>query len=118
MAKVSALAKRSTATRSTGSKKAKSAKHDEHFYTIGDLSREFGVTLRTLRFYEDLHKNAKFEALRQTRGINPQLCRNAHRVLLISLFWTPSSGWRWNALPMQTLLPLYYSLQTPPQIQL
>jgi len=22
-------------------------------YTIGDLSREFGVTLRTLRFYED-----------------------------------------------------------------
>ena len=53
MAKVSALAKRSTAIRSTGSKKAKSAKHDEHFYTIGDLSREFGVTLRTLRFYED-----------------------------------------------------------------
>lgn len=23
------------------------------FFTIGDLSREFGVTLRTLRFYED-----------------------------------------------------------------
>ncbi|MCG7394846.1 MerR family DNA-binding transcriptional regulator [Microvirga sp. ACRRW] len=23
------------------------------FYTIGDLAREFGVTLRTLRFYED-----------------------------------------------------------------
>nr|WP_202617958.1 MerR family transcriptional regulator [Aureimonas leprariae] len=23
------------------------------FYRIGDLSREFGVTLRTLRFYED-----------------------------------------------------------------
>ncbi len=22
-------------------------------YTIGDLAREFGVTLRTLRFYED-----------------------------------------------------------------
>ena len=24
-------------------------------FTIGDLSREFGVTLRTLRFYEDKH---------------------------------------------------------------
>lgn len=24
-----------------------------HEYTIGDLAREFGVTLRTLRFYED-----------------------------------------------------------------
>ena len=23
------------------------------YYTIGDLAREFGVTLRTLRFYED-----------------------------------------------------------------
>jgi DNA-binding transcriptional MerR regulator len=28
---------------------AEGAKH----YTIGDLAREFGVTLRTLRFYED-----------------------------------------------------------------
>ncbi len=54
MAKVSALAKRSTAARSAaGAKKAKTGKHEEHFYTIGDLSREFGVTLRTLRFYED-----------------------------------------------------------------
>jgi|SRR4051794_14651343 DNA-binding transcriptional MerR regulator len=26
---------------------------DPKFYTIGDLAREFGVTLRTLRFYED-----------------------------------------------------------------
>lgn len=26
---------------------------DSRFYTIGDLAREFGVTLRTLRFYED-----------------------------------------------------------------
>jgi DNA-binding transcriptional MerR regulator len=25
----------------------------QEMYTIGDLSREFGVTLRTLRFYED-----------------------------------------------------------------
>ena len=25
----------------------------KNHYTIGDLSREFGVTLRTLRFYED-----------------------------------------------------------------
>ena len=28
------------------------ADHDRYF-TIGDLAREFGVTLRTLRFYED-----------------------------------------------------------------
>ncbi|MCB8822749.1 MerR family transcriptional regulator [Microvirga rosea] len=26
---------------------------DSKYYTIGDLAREFGVTLRTLRFYED-----------------------------------------------------------------
>ncbi len=26
---------------------------DEKMFTIGDLAREFGVTLRTLRFYED-----------------------------------------------------------------
>jgi DNA-binding transcriptional MerR regulator len=26
---------------------------DEQTFTIGDLAREFGVTLRTLRFYED-----------------------------------------------------------------
>ncbi|MBZ6078612.1 MerR family transcriptional regulator [Microvirga puerhi] len=26
---------------------------DSRFYTIGDLAREFSVTLRTLRFYED-----------------------------------------------------------------
>src|SRR6476619_1475956 len=26
---------------------------EEEIYTIGDLSREFGVTLRALRFYED-----------------------------------------------------------------
>lgn len=25
----------------------------DRFFTIGDLAREFGVTLRTLRFYED-----------------------------------------------------------------
>lgn len=27
----------------------------ENTFTIGDLAREFGVTLRTLRFYEDKH---------------------------------------------------------------
>ncbi|MEP3435809.1 MAG: MerR family DNA-binding transcriptional regulator [Hoeflea sp.] len=27
--------------------------HDEPIYKIGDLADEFGVTLRTLRFYED-----------------------------------------------------------------
>lgn len=27
--------------------------NDKDIYSIGDLSREFGVTLRTLRFYED-----------------------------------------------------------------
>jgi len=26
---------------------------DKHIFKIGDLAREFGVTLRTLRFYED-----------------------------------------------------------------
>ncbi|MCS0495471.1 MerR family DNA-binding transcriptional regulator [Ancylobacter sp. MQZ15Z-1] len=26
---------------------------EPHFFTIGDLAREFGVTLRALRFYED-----------------------------------------------------------------
>ena len=30
-----------------------SADHDEAVYKIGDLAEEFGVTLRTLRFYED-----------------------------------------------------------------
>ena len=50
MPKASALAKRSSTARAAGAKKAKVGKHDEHFYTIGDLSREFGVTLRTLRF--------------------------------------------------------------------
>ncbi|WP_457094200.1 MerR family transcriptional regulator [Microvirga sp. P5_D2] len=34
---------------SSASEPAEGAK----FYTIGDLAREFGVTLRTLRFYED-----------------------------------------------------------------
>jgi DNA-binding transcriptional MerR regulator len=29
------------------------AREGAKFYTIGDLAREFGVTLRTLRFYED-----------------------------------------------------------------
>ena len=29
------------------------ADHDEPVYRIGDLAEEFGVTLRTLRFYED-----------------------------------------------------------------
>jgi DNA-binding transcriptional MerR regulator len=37
------------AGRATAAKPASSAKT----YTIGDLAREFGVTLRTLRFYED-----------------------------------------------------------------
>lgn len=27
--------------------------HDQQIFKIGDLSKEFGVTLRTLRFYED-----------------------------------------------------------------
>ena len=26
---------------------------EKNYFTIGDLAREFGVTLRTLRFYED-----------------------------------------------------------------
>ena len=30
-----------------------STDHDEAVYKIGDLAEEFGVTLRTLRFYED-----------------------------------------------------------------
>ena len=29
------------------------AKNEGHTFTIGDLAREFDVTLRTLRFYED-----------------------------------------------------------------
>lgn len=53
MAKASALVKRSSSTKTGSPKKSKVAKGGEHFYTIGDLSREFGVTLRTLRFYED-----------------------------------------------------------------
>jgi DNA-binding transcriptional MerR regulator len=32
---------------------AESAADGTKLYTIGDLAREFGVTLRTLRFYED-----------------------------------------------------------------
>jgi DNA-binding transcriptional MerR regulator len=32
---------------------AQDAAEATKFYTIGDLAREFGVTLRTLRFYED-----------------------------------------------------------------
>ena len=32
---------------------AQDAADGTKFYTIGDLAREFGVTLRTLRFYED-----------------------------------------------------------------
>ena len=33
-----------------------SADHDEPVYKIGDLAEEFGVTLRTLRFYEDTRR--------------------------------------------------------------
>ncbi|MEE1657412.1 MerR family DNA-binding transcriptional regulator [Microvirga sp. CF3062] len=33
--------------------KAEEAAEGAKSYTIGDLAREFGVTLRTLRFYED-----------------------------------------------------------------
>jgi DNA-binding transcriptional MerR regulator len=37
-----------------GSTQPRSSSSDEaDLYTIGDLSREFGVTLRALRFYED-----------------------------------------------------------------
>lgn len=36
-----------------GSAAAGEAGEGAKFYTIGDLAREFGVTLRTLRFYED-----------------------------------------------------------------
>lgn len=36
----------------TGAQTARPAEGAK-FYTIGDLAREFGVTLRTLRFYED-----------------------------------------------------------------
>ncbi len=32
---------------------AQSSAHTTHYYTIGDRAREFGVTLRSLRFYED-----------------------------------------------------------------
>jgi DNA-binding transcriptional MerR regulator len=32
---------------------ARVSEFHDHEYSIGDLSREFGVTLRTLRFYED-----------------------------------------------------------------
>ena len=35
------------------STKAGDAGEGARVYTIGDLAREFGVTLRTLRFYED-----------------------------------------------------------------
>jgi DNA-binding transcriptional MerR regulator len=34
-------------------KKNSTVQNDENTFTIGDLAREFGVTLRTLRFYED-----------------------------------------------------------------
>jgi DNA-binding transcriptional MerR regulator len=36
-----------------GSRKSSATENDEKLFTIGDLAREFGVTLRTLRFYED-----------------------------------------------------------------
>ena len=36
-----------------GSRKSSASDNDEKLFTIGDLAREFGVTLRTLRFYED-----------------------------------------------------------------
>lgn len=32
---------------------AMSASDNDRYFTIGDLAREFGVTLRTLQFYED-----------------------------------------------------------------
>lgn len=38
---------------SAGNSAANEAGEGAKFYTIGDLAREFGVTLRTLRFYED-----------------------------------------------------------------
>ena len=39
---------------STGTaNEAMSASDNDRYFTIGDLAREFGVTLRTLRFYED-----------------------------------------------------------------
>lgn len=37
----------------TGSSHSDAAREMAKSYTIGDLAREFGVTLRTLRFYED-----------------------------------------------------------------
>ncbi|WP_055038345.1 MerR family transcriptional regulator [Blastochloris viridis] len=40
-----------TAVRAIGSDPANSNRSE--YFTIGDLSREFGVTLRALRFYED-----------------------------------------------------------------
>jgi DNA-binding transcriptional MerR regulator len=40
-----------TASLRTGRKAT--SQTDETLFTIGDLAREFGVTLRTLRFYED-----------------------------------------------------------------
>jgi DNA-binding transcriptional MerR regulator len=36
-----------------GNTAANEAGEGAKFFTIGDLAREFGVTLRTLRFYED-----------------------------------------------------------------
>lgn len=37
----------------TGKPETDEADDSAKFFTIGDLAREFGVTLRTLRFYED-----------------------------------------------------------------
>lgn len=39
--------------KSAGTSAANDAGEGAKFFTIGDLAREFGVTLRTLRFYED-----------------------------------------------------------------
>lgn len=51
MVTASAKIKRST---SAGRRsKAESGKDETYHLTIGDLAREFNVTLRTLRFYED-----------------------------------------------------------------
>ena len=49
--KSSALAAKTASLRAT--RKAAAVEADETLFTIGDLAREFGVTLRTLRFYED-----------------------------------------------------------------
>jgi DNA-binding transcriptional MerR regulator len=54
VSKTAVKTKRSAPTKAAITKKGKaSVRDDGHIYSIGDLSREFGVTLRTLRFYED-----------------------------------------------------------------